>query len=183
MTLDSKLVQMNSKIVILLRWSKTMTHSNPALLVNAFWHICTWKKPLNFLLQKLFIQWVSRIWASLTWLQSVTCRLQQIFSTAPAASKNDGHFKSGQNWLKKIISLRYSSHIQHNLVISIETNLEAMSDLIMQILLLISSWIKCSMLSFPNPKSLRCRSVNRRCSCQLESLANITPRVASCSSF
>ncbi len=27
--------------------------------------------------------------------------LEPIFATAPAASKNDAHFKSGQKWLKK----------------------------------------------------------------------------------
>ena len=46
-------------------------------------------------------QWVSRIWASLTWLRFITYRLKLIFTTAPAAVRNKACYKSGQNWLKK----------------------------------------------------------------------------------
>ena len=40
------------------------------------------------------------IWASLTWLKFVIRRLELISTTAPTTSKNETHFKSGQNWIK-----------------------------------------------------------------------------------
>ena len=36
-------------------------------------------------------------WASSTWLQFITCRLELISTSASAASKNGACFKSGQN--------------------------------------------------------------------------------------
>ena len=45
----------------------------------------------------VFLQCVSSIWASLTWLKFIIHRLELISTTAPAASKNVAHFKSGQN--------------------------------------------------------------------------------------
>ena len=49
----------------------------------------------------LLLQCISRIWASLTWLKFIIHRLELISTTAPAVSKNDACFKSGQNELKK----------------------------------------------------------------------------------
>ena len=46
------------------------------------------------------VQCVSKIWTSSTWLKFVACRLELIFTTPPAASRNDACFKSGQNRLK-----------------------------------------------------------------------------------
>ena len=54
----------------------------------------------NRILKMTQLQCVSRIWASLTWLQFVIRRHKLIFSTAPAASKNDTRLKSGQDRLK-----------------------------------------------------------------------------------
>ena len=66
-----------------------------------FLHVCLHnKRPVGQMWTRK-LQWVSRIWASLTWLWFEFCRLELISTTAPAALKNDARFKSGQNWLKK----------------------------------------------------------------------------------
>ena len=57
----------------------------------------TVRKPTNLLCSTV-VQCVSQIWASLTCLKFVICRLELIFTTAPAASKNDAHFN--QKWSK-----------------------------------------------------------------------------------
>ena len=54
-----------------------------------------------------FLQNVSGIWTSLTWLNLIQLVLdfESIFATVPAGSKNYVCFKSGQSDLKIIISL------------------------------------------------------------------------------
>ena len=52
---------------------------------------------LNVPVKEITVKCVSRIWASLTWLKFVICRLEPISTTAPAASKNVACLKSGQN--------------------------------------------------------------------------------------
>ena len=52
----------------------------------------------------LLLQYVSRIWTSLTWLNLVIrwfgFRLEQIFATSKLPQKNDSCFISGQKWLE-----------------------------------------------------------------------------------
>ena len=52
------------------------------------------------------LQWVSRIWASLTWLRFELCGLKLISTTAPAASKMMLASKVVKINSKKVISLR-----------------------------------------------------------------------------
>ena len=56
---------------------------------------------LRFEISIIILQWVSQIWASLTWLRFELCRHELISTTAPAASKIEACFESGQNRLKK----------------------------------------------------------------------------------
>ena len=64
------------------------------------WQKVSWTESKLTLFNCTYLQCVSWIWASLTWLKFIFPRLELIFTTAPAASKNDAHLKSGQNWLK-----------------------------------------------------------------------------------
>jgi len=67
------------------------------VVVKSAWVWRTVRFDLN--IQQL-LQWVSRIWASLTWFRFEFHRHEQILSTVPAPQKNDALFKSGQNRLK-----------------------------------------------------------------------------------
>ena len=62
------------------------------------------------------VQWVSQIWASLTWLRFEFHRLKLISTTAPAASKNEACFKSGQKWREKNYIACYSKSVTHSVV-------------------------------------------------------------------
>ena len=72
-------------------------------LILSFFSVIS--KGVLFFVKKNIIQSVSRIWTSSTWLNLLLLfwwlgfRLEPMFDTASAASKNDACFKSGQSWV------------------------------------------------------------------------------------
>ena len=70
----------------------------------------------------MVLQCVSQIWASLTWVKFVICRLEVIFTTAPAASKMTLASKVVKIDSKIIILLRKSKSSTHSVCMLSTTN-------------------------------------------------------------